>query len=551
MERRKFIGVPLAMTAAAATGALASGSSAAQQTTALVDARDVSYSAQDGSATPRSVQGRLRDLPTVRDFGAVGDGVADDSSAFARAAQARGQIYVPEGDYAVAAAPALGKFFGPGWVWIGADRAYVHPLPGPVTEIYADVFGLSLDSRVDSSAALQAAVNYANDRALPLELPPGRRIRVESTVVVKLAAAAEHEPNDYGRRFLLRGNNCELIANVAGPVLHLAPQCPVGGTRGLEVGYFQIDNLRFNGFDAGVRNLPNRCAIKIGQPGMKFVGLQKCQLRDVFASAFKAPTIKLTGAMTRMINFDRVVINDGGLEIVAHEDDAFIGDLDFNNCQFGGTTENRPIKIESASSGESSSIRGIRFHGSVVYGPGSLLYAHGSGRIGDVWFNSIQWEGNSNPPGAHALQVYLGNSGDLFQLFINDAYVVGFHGNAMLFERYDSATVKAVSVRGAKINEIMNEQYRPIVLTQFDNTSILDCDFFGEIKAESCISVYNASNVIVSRCRSAPVAQTDYFAEIAGSSNRVLVANNIADVEFGLIANTATGSVVADGNINF
>ncbi|ALN55625.1 Tat (twin-arginine translocation) pathway signal sequence domain protein [Lysobacter enzymogenes] len=547
MERRKFIGVPLAMTAAAATAALTSGASVAQQSS-LVDAKDVGYSPVDGGTVARSVQNKLREGLSVKDFGAIGDGVADDSGAFAQAAAAVGQVYVPVGDYAVTAEPALGKFYGPGRVRIGSARAYVHPLPGPVNEIHADVFGLAANEHADSAAALQAAVDYANDRAIALALPAGRRIRVDATVVVKLAAAAVGDP---ARRFLLKGNNCEIMANVAGPALHLAPQCPVGGVPGLEVGYFQIDNLRFNGYFANESGLAGRCAIKIGEIGKKFAGFQKCQLRDVFALGFNAPTIKLTGALTRMVNFDRVVVNDGGLEIVASEDASFIGDLDFNNCQFGGTAANPPIRIESAGAGTSSEIRGVRFYGSVIYGPGTLLYAHRKGRIGDIWFNSMQWEGNSNPIGAHALWIALDNNADLFQVFINDPYVVGFNGNAMLFERFGAATVKAVSVRGAKINEIMTAQYRPIVLTQFDNTSILDCDFFGQIAADSCVSVYNASNVAISRCRSTPNAATPYFAEISGSSNRVLLANNIADTRTDFVANTASGSVVTDNNINF
>lgn len=547
MKRRKFITAPLAMTAAAAAAALSSGSSVAQQTV-LIDANDVGYSPTDGSVTARSVQGRLREMLSVKDFGAIGDGTTDDSTAFAQAATTTGQVYVPEGDYTVAIAPALGKFFGPGRVKVGSTRVYVHPLPGPVNAIHADVFGLGSNEGVDSSAALQAAVDYANDRAIALELPAGRRIRVDSTVVVKLGAAAVGDPP---RRFLLKGNNCEIMANVAGPALRLQPQCPVGGTPGLEVGYFQIDNLRFNGYFASQNGLIGRSAIQIGEVGKKFAGFQKCQLRDVFALGFNTPTIRLVGALTRMINFDRVVVNDGGLEIATHENNSFIGDLDFNNCQFGGTVTNPPLKIESAATGAASEIRGIRFFGTIFYGSGTLIYAHKNGRIGDLWFNSIQWEGSSNPVGAHALWIVVDDTADLFQIFIDNPYVVGFNGNAMLFERFGAARVKAVSVRGAKINEIMTAQYRPIVLTQFDDTSILDCDFFGQIAADSCVSVYNAKNVIISRCRSMPNIGTPYFTEISGTSDRVLVANNIADTRVSFIANSAAGSVVSDNNINF
>jgi hypothetical protein len=53
-------------------------------------------------AQVRSVQSKLRDVVSVKDFGAVGDGVADDTAAFAAAAIAAGDgnpIYVPSGKY--------------------------------------------------------------------------------------------------------------------------------------------------------------------------------------------------------------------------------------------------------------------------------------------------------------------------------------------------------------------------------------------------------------------------------------------------------------------
>lgn len=553
MERRKFIGVPLAMTAAAAASALASGSSAAQQT-ALVDARDVSYSPQDGAASPRSVQGRLRDALTVRDFGAIGDGVADDSAAFALADAAQGQIYVPEGDYRVAAQPALGKFYGPGRVTLGTARAYVHPHAGPIHRIHAEVFGLEPTDRTDSSSALQAAVDFANDRAIPLELPPNRKIRVSRTITIKIGA--EQKPEQPARRFMLYGNSSQIMADVAGPAFHLDAQCPPypqgANQSGFEVGFFLIDNLRFNGFFAQDAGLPGRCAIQIGTRGRLFSGYQKCLLRDVFVEGFQnVATIKLVGLATRLICFDRVVSNAGGLSIVADEPGAFIGDLDFINCQFGGSKNNPPLRIESAASGKASEIRGIRFTNQLIYGPGTLLYAHNNGGIGDIWFDSTQWESVTEEEGAHGLWISLDNTARVFQVFVNSPYIVGYRGHGILLERFGNASVQAVVVRGGNLNFIQGPQYRPIALTQFDNTSILDCEFFGDIKAESCISVYSAKNVIVSRCRAAATEPRPFFVEIGGNSDRVIVANNIARTLNGLIANAASGTVVNENNISY
>lgn len=52
-------------------------------------------------ATARTVQGKLRDVVSVKDFGAVGDGVTDDTTAFQNAALASKSIFVPKGNYLV------------------------------------------------------------------------------------------------------------------------------------------------------------------------------------------------------------------------------------------------------------------------------------------------------------------------------------------------------------------------------------------------------------------------------------------------------------------
>jgi hypothetical protein len=52
----------------------------------------------------RTVQERLRDYASVKDFGAVGDGVADDTVAIQAALNAGGLVYAPQGIYKISAA---------------------------------------------------------------------------------------------------------------------------------------------------------------------------------------------------------------------------------------------------------------------------------------------------------------------------------------------------------------------------------------------------------------------------------------------------------------
>lgn len=62
----------------------------------------VGYNQGDVNASDRTVESKLQELPSVKDFGAVGDGVTDDTTAFNNSQTAGiGPIYIPPGVYIV------------------------------------------------------------------------------------------------------------------------------------------------------------------------------------------------------------------------------------------------------------------------------------------------------------------------------------------------------------------------------------------------------------------------------------------------------------------
>jgi hypothetical protein len=65
------------------------------------NANDISYTLTAPGATLQSVQTKLEQYISVKDFGAVGDGVADDSTAINNALANGGYIYFPAGTYKV------------------------------------------------------------------------------------------------------------------------------------------------------------------------------------------------------------------------------------------------------------------------------------------------------------------------------------------------------------------------------------------------------------------------------------------------------------------
>lgn len=69
------------------------------------DALGVSYSPPFTGGVTTTVQAKLSEATSVKDFGAVGDGVTDDTAAFQAAVAAVDNVLVPSGDYVISSVP--------------------------------------------------------------------------------------------------------------------------------------------------------------------------------------------------------------------------------------------------------------------------------------------------------------------------------------------------------------------------------------------------------------------------------------------------------------
>jgi hypothetical protein len=78
---------------------------------------DVNFLQSGTGATTRTVQSKLRDVVSVKDFGAVGNGVADDTAAFENALATGKKVYAPAGTYKINGLqlPAGAFLFGDGF----------------------------------------------------------------------------------------------------------------------------------------------------------------------------------------------------------------------------------------------------------------------------------------------------------------------------------------------------------------------------------------------------------------------------------------------------
>ena len=113
-------------TAGLHVGAEVKFTTAVQVTTGTMDAGDVGYNPPFTGGAPTTVEAKLSEYVSVKDFGAVGDGVADDTVAIQEALNASACVYAPAGTYLTSAAltvPANTLFYGEGT--IKAKASYV------------------------------------------------------------------------------------------------------------------------------------------------------------------------------------------------------------------------------------------------------------------------------------------------------------------------------------------------------------------------------------------------------------------------------------------
>jgi hypothetical protein len=121
------------------------------------DSCGLGYTAPFPNSVPRFVCEKLAESVSVKDFGAVGDGVTDDSAAIQSALDAASAIYFPEGDYYIASTLNLPdknmSLFGDGRVSkiIGSVSPLVKYDPN-FTSNTANIYDLSFEATADNTS---------------------------------------------------------------------------------------------------------------------------------------------------------------------------------------------------------------------------------------------------------------------------------------------------------------------------------------------------------------------------------------------------------------
>ena len=140
-----------------------SGAAPAGSLYASTGASLIGYMPAGTGAVATTVQGKLRESVSVLDFGAVGDGVTDDTDAIQAAIDEARSVYVPAGDYIVTGLtiPSNTRFHGDGYashikLKNSANSRLIYP--ADEAAIYSNVIIENL--RLNGNAANQTTPNH-------------------------------------------------------------------------------------------------------------------------------------------------------------------------------------------------------------------------------------------------------------------------------------------------------------------------------------------------------------------------------------------------------
>jgi hypothetical protein len=129
-----------------------------QQPTVGVDASVVTYVPEGAGAETTTVQTKLRESVSVKDFGAVGDGVTDDTTKVQAAVTAcvgtGDDLYWPDGTYTTTASISnlhLVRHRGPGAIQRGSDMFYVEPKENQSNVLYVGTGGVDTNDGLSAS----------------------------------------------------------------------------------------------------------------------------------------------------------------------------------------------------------------------------------------------------------------------------------------------------------------------------------------------------------------------------------------------------------------
>ncbi|MFV8801817.1 glycosyl hydrolase family 28-related protein [Yersinia enterocolitica] len=381
------------------------------------------------SSVGRTQHDKNEETLSVKDFGAIGDGVAIDTAAFVLACTSGRTVLVPPGTYLIAPGVNLsGHMLIDGNIVInstctiasdvtlrsgsitvntgftatfsGTFKAPVHRIfygAGIVLgikEVYPEWWGAS--STVGSSDALMNAYKCATSTIVPAVINLMDVYLIEKTVTFGLSTYTPVTFKTGG--FNITGSRFNCSSSFSGSVAV----------------YFSCDAvnniLSFSISGAGLtvtNNATNSVnyGVQIGTSNVNINGLAKNRIENLVTEGFTNAGIYLVNA--RLLSFvgcatwkgSATVANGLGIRIVGTSATLFCGDIDFTSCQFVPEGTGSAVFIESTVN--LGAVAGITFDKTAYYktpsGTQLSIYCSNGGAVSDIWVApGCQFDGFAN-----------------------------------------------------------------------------------------------------------------------------------------------------------
>ena len=492
-------------------------------------------------AVPRLISDGFGDYLSVKDFGAVGDGVTDDTAAMLAAEASGSSVYWPIGNYVVTQSPTLGTSWGDGVVRVSGSIVYLHPLPGPVDCIYVEVFQPpAAGSGSSASTAIQNAINYAQAVRLPLLFPANGDYKISTTLTAKAGRDLSGHKYDVDINF-----NKSIFRPGPGVTAFLVNGvCEwVNVSSGRAECYINIKNLEVDGYFADSTSK----GIVIGTSGYQIQGHSYGFIEYVVIKQnWPAGAIQFNIFNTQNIAFSRCVF----APVISSNNGQFTGDFQFYSCNFQQPASS--AKSLSLTASSNSQIRGLKFIDCDVYGTNTEIHAEGYALVGDIWFYGCQWDSNDAATGTTVIDINAGSTGQNAQIFnitFDNTYIVGYSGRYISIVQNAGSAINAIKINGLYMNsaDVTTTAYN-CALYLYGVSSATICNMNANditgTTGSTIISVINSQNVMISNNLCVYCPNMEYGVSIGGTSTRYSILGNQMHATVSIVNDYSSGTPI-------
>jgi hypothetical protein len=390
---------------------------------------NVGFSPAGVGTVNRTVEEKLREFVSVKDFGAVGNGTANDTAAITAAYAAAKEIYFPAGLYLVSSNLTIpaGKV-----VTLNASAAFT-VASGVTLKIYAQVNGNPDSYHFQGSGSVRGVAEVYPEWFGAV----GNGTTDDIAAFQKTAACVKDDGSVSAKttirlrdKFYLLGNTWTVEPTANRSIDIIGTGTLIGGSRLLSAttGNYTLLNIQGNvdpiqkivdftlkGFSLISQNIGKGNGLYFNLIGnAELSGLQQSLVEDIHISNFN---FGVSVRNTRLVKFSRMSVWNQGIDGTTFANvnyclnivdgspgtAIFCGDLSFDNCQFVARKDFYSFLVQILAASASSaniSLAGIRFTECIFYKGGNpskslSIRANNYSQIADIWIDRCQFDDTS------------------------------------------------------------------------------------------------------------------------------------------------------------